>query len=254
MRFCFHIGVFGAGLAFTGLAAGKAETSYHAPREAAVSSRVVPVVRSDPRSGHLVQTIVVAPRVVASHEVKPQQFGKDLDGSLLASISASDSQVKSLIEKAALEHDVSPALVDSLIQVESGYNAYAVSPKGAQGLMQLMPATARRFGVRNTFNVKDNIEGGVKYLKWLKETFKDDRLAIAAYNAGEKAVAKYNNVPPYPETINYVAQVGKRYGKAKRAAEAKRKMETAKVQPPKPEYAPVRQYVDNEGRLHLTTQ
>ena len=126
--------------------------------------------------------------------------------------------VRGLVAEAAKNFDVNPLLVDSVIQVESNYNPFAVSPKGAQGLMQLMPATAQRFGVTDSFDPKQNIEAGVRYLKFLQDTFQDDRLAIAAYNAGEKAVAKYKDVPPYPETVSYVAKVGKKYGQAKRAA------------------------------------
>ena len=129
-----------------------------------------------------------------------------------------DADVHGLVAEAAKNFDVNPLLVDSVIQVESNYNPFAVSPKGAQGLMQLMPGTAQRFGVTDSFDPKQNIEAGVRYLKFLQDTFQDDRLAIAAYNAGEKAVAKYKDVPPYPETVSYVAKVGKKYGQAKRAA------------------------------------
>ena len=121
--------------------------------------------------------------------------------------------------------------------------------------MQLMPATARRFGVRNTFDPKDNIEGGVRYLKFLKQTFKDERLAIAAYNAGEGAVQKYGNVPPYQETMSYVAKVGRKYGQARRA-ELQKQMakQAADSQPKPPEHRPLAQFIDSEGRIHLTTQ
>jgi len=197
-------------------------------------SKVVPVTRVDPRTGQAIQTIAVVPRAVRRATSVP------------------DRNVKELVEATAKEYAVSPELVDSVIQVESNYNPHAVSPKGASGLMQLMPATARRFGVNDAFDPKENIKGGVKYLKFLQETFKDDRLAIAAYNAGEGAVSKYNDVPPYTETKNYVSEVGKRYGKAKRAADDKNK--AAVAAPLKPEFAPVRQYTDSEGRLHLTTQ
>jgi soluble lytic murein transglycosylase-like protein len=121
-----------------------------------------------------------------------------------------------------------------------------------------MPATAKRFGVKNTFDPRENIEGGVRYLKFLQDTFQDDRLAIAAYNAGEGAVAKYRNVPPYPETVNYVAQVGKKYGQSKRAAE-KGKIEAKAVEQPAPKPAEderkhVTGYLDAEGRLHIATR
>ena len=161
-----------------------------------------------------------------------------------------------MVEQAAKNLDVSPLLVDSVIQVESNYNPYAISPKGAQGLMQLMPATARRFGVTNSFDARQNIEGGVRYLKFLQDTFKDDRLAIAAYNAGEKAVTKYGDVPPYAETQSYVAKVGGKYSKAKRAAE-KNSAAVKSAEEPKlagEETRHVVQYVDSEGRLHLATR
>jgi len=160
------------------------------------------------------------------------------------------------VEEAAKNLDVSPLLVDSVIQVESNYNPYAVSPKGAQGLMQLMPATARRFGVTNSFDARQNIEGGVRYLKFLQDTFKDDRLAIAAYNAGEKAVTKYGDVPPYAETMSYVAKVGSRYSQAKQAAanSSGPAKPASAPQPVEEEIRHVVQFVDSEGRLHLATR
>jgi soluble lytic murein transglycosylase-like protein len=164
-----------------------------------------------------------------------------------------------LIDEAAKAFDVNPLLVDSVIQVESNYNPFAVSPKGAQGLMQLMPGTAQRFGVTDSFDPKQNIEAGVRYLKFLQDTFQDDRLAIAAYNAGEKAVAKYKDVPPYPETINYVAKVGKKYGQAKSAAgkDIQAKSEAKNVEEPKAaeeEPKHILAYVDPEGKLHIATR
>jgi transglycosylase-like protein with SLT domain len=200
----------------------------------------ISVVRTDSRTGRLVRRVVVTP--------KP---GDDANAKLTL-----DPNVLAAIEETAKNFDVNPQLVQSVIQVESNYNPFAISNKGAQGLMQLMPATARRFGVTNTFDPRQNIEGGVRYLKFLQDTFQDDRLAIAAYNAGEKAVAKYGNVPPYPETINYVAKVGKKYGQAKQAS-AKTKIEAKVVEQPKPEEQEPRHiaaYVDAEGRLHIATR
>lgn len=254
MRFCFQAGAVMLAIAVFGCASSYGENSYSGRRTVVIPAKAVPVARVDPRSGQAVRTIVVAPKVILDREVKAQVPGDEAGNQ---SVPAADSKVKSLVEEAALKFDVNPALIDSVIQVESNYNPSAVSPKGAQGLMQLMPETARRFGVRNTFDARENIHGGVRYLKYLQKTFKDDRLAIAAYNAGEGAVAKYNNVPPYPETMSYVAAVGKRYGKARKAAEAKSKAAVAKQPKPEapaePKYAPVRQYVDSEGRIHLTT-
>ena len=112
------------------------------------------------------------------------------------------------VDRIARQNQLSPQLVHSVIQVESNYDPNAVSPKGAQGLMQLIPATARRFGVSDAFDPADNIQGGARYLKYLLELYKgDEALALAAYNAGEGAVSRYGGVPPFPETQNYVAKV-----------------------------------------------
>lgn len=113
------------------------------------------------------------------------------------------------IETAAKKHNIDPDLLDAVIRVESAYNPDAVSKKGAVGLMQLMPATADRYGVKNRNNPAENINGGADYLSDLLKLFKSDiKLALAAYNAGEQAVKKYGNqIPPYRETQNYVAKV-----------------------------------------------
>ncbi len=100
------------------------------------------------------------------------------------------------------------ALIKAIIQIESSFNPRAVSPKGAQGLMQLMPATANSYQVSDPFDVKDNLRGGIRYFAHLMNRYNNDvRLALAAYNAGETAVAKYNGIPPYPETQEYVKYV-----------------------------------------------
>jgi soluble lytic murein transglycosylase-like protein len=104
-------------------------------------------------------------------------------------------------------HGVDPMLVKALIQVESNYKPRARSPKGAMGLMQLMPSTAREYKVRNPFDPKTNIEAGIKHLKGLIDRFKGVELALAAYNAGEGAVRKFNGIPPYRETRNYVSKI-----------------------------------------------
>ena len=113
------------------------------------------------------------------------------------------------IAAAAREHGVDEAIVRAIIHAESAYNPMALSRVGAQGLMQLMPATARRFGFSDSFNPQQNIQGGVKYLAWLLKRFNGNlTLAAAGYNAGEGAVDKYNGVPPYSETRRYVDRVG----------------------------------------------
>jgi hypothetical protein len=114
-----------------------------------------------------------------------------------------------IIAAAAQAHGVDPILVKALIQVESGYRPKARSPRGAVGLMQIMPATAREYNVRNPFDPKANIEAGVKHLKSLLDRFGRERteLALAAYNAGPSAVEKFNGVPPYRETRDYVSRI-----------------------------------------------
>jgi len=113
------------------------------------------------------------------------------------------------ISRAAKQYGVDEAVVRAIIHAESAFNPNALSRVGAQGLMQLMPATARRFGVGNPFDAGQNIQGGVQYLAWLLKRFNGDlTLAAAGYNAGEGAVDKYNGVPPYGETQRYVQRVG----------------------------------------------
>jgi soluble lytic murein transglycosylase-like protein len=238
MRFCLQV-VLGTAVVGNLIAAG-VPASGEAPSAASslAAARPVWVVKVDTHTGKLVRTLV-APRRPAG----------------------ADADVRSLAAEAARSFDVNPLLVDSVIQVESNYNPFAVSPKGAQGLMQLMPGTAQRFGVTDSFDPKQNIEAGVRYLKFLQDTFQDDRLAIAAYNAGEKAVAKYKDVPPYPETVSYVAKVGKKYGQAQRSAagaDAKRQAKDAEEpkaaseQSDEPRH--ILAYVDTEGKLHIATR
>jgi soluble lytic murein transglycosylase-like protein len=118
-----------------------------------------------------------------------------------------------LIERTAERHQLDPLLLEALVEVESGRNAEAVSPKGARGLGQLMPATARRFDVSDVHDPEDNLDGAARYLAWLIDRYQGDlTLALAAYNAGEGAVDRHLGVPPYPETRAYVRKVLGRAG------------------------------------------
>jgi soluble lytic murein transglycosylase-like protein len=117
------------------------------------------------------------------------------------------------IREAADRYGLPVKLVSAVIRAESGFNPRAISRKGAQGLMQLMPATASMLGVRNSFDPRQNIEGGVRHLRGLIDRFPDSLpLALAAYNAGERAVLQYGGIPPYPETQEYVTRVLHFYG------------------------------------------
>ena len=130
-------------------------------------------------------------------------------GGLFMPAQADILRYSTLIESASRTHGVDPNLVHAVITAESGYNARALSKAGAQGLMQLMPDTARRYGVQNSWDPAQNINGGVAYLKDLLQMFEGNlELAVAAYNAGENAVIRYGRkIPPYAETVHYVPKV-----------------------------------------------
>ena len=123
-------------------------------------------------------------------------------------------RLKELIQKVSEQQGVDPELVQAVAKAESNYNPYAVSSRGALGVMQLLPETAKRFGVVNVFDPEQNIQGGVKFLKFLLGMFPDNLPhVLAAYNAGENAVVKYKGVPPYAETQDYVKRITKLYKK-----------------------------------------
>ncbi|MCE9638921.1 MAG: transglycosylase SLT domain-containing protein [Betaproteobacteria bacterium] len=125
-----------------------------------------------------------------------------------AAVPAVRKDIELMVQQWAPQYALDPNLVMALIAVESQFDAKAVSPKNAQGLMQLIPATAERFGVANAFNPLQNLKGGLAYLRWLMAYFKGEvALVLAAYNAGELAVERYRGIPPYAETRNYVKQI-----------------------------------------------
>src|SRR5215510_9059054 len=130
-------------------------------------------------------------------------------------ISSGNSQIDGLVAEAAARYRIDPCLIVSVMGVESRYNRLAVSPKGASGLMQLMPETAARFGVRNIFDPRENIMAGADYLRWLLDRFGGNvRLALAGYNAGEGSVESHGlQIPPFIETRNYVQEIYARYSR-----------------------------------------
>ena len=138
-----------------------------------------------------------------------QPGGADAPGSgLPAPAPVPPAQIDAMVSQNAATWQVDPALIKAVIANESGFNANATSKVGAQGLMQLMPATAASLGVRDAYDPSQNVAGGARYLRGLLDRFGGDkRLAIAAYNAGPGAVEKYGDVPPYAETRNYVQNV-----------------------------------------------
>lgn len=132
--------------------------------------------------------------------------------SLSNTVSKTKDAIMGYIKEASEKHGVEEKLIKALIKQESGFNPNAVSSAGALGLMQLMPSTAKYLGVQDALNPKENIEGGVKYLKQMLDKYNGNKiLALAAYNAGPGAVDKYDGVPPYKETQNYVRAVLKNY-------------------------------------------
>ena len=134
------------------------------------------------------------------------------EASVLPSYSRNKNAFDPIIKQAASQHGISEGLIKAVMHTESGFNVNARSPVGAQGLMQLMPATARRFNVSNAFDPQQNIMAGAKYLSWLMKRFNGNTsLVLAGYNAGEGNVAKYGGIPPFKETQDYVRRVSSRY-------------------------------------------
>lgn len=160
-------------------------------------------------------------------------------GVLSSTVKLTAANMPELIDAFAAEYELDPALIRAVIQVESNFNRKAVSPKGAQGLMQLMPATIWRLSVGDAYDPHENIGAGVRYLRQLLNQFQGDlTLTLAAYNAGENAVLRYKGVPPYQETRNYVAKVMSLYRRGQRERPAngmtKAVAQVAAAQPPPP--------------------
>ena len=223
-----------------------------------LATRKTLVVRTDARTGRLVRSVLVSPRLVLVKASLAQTTAQTTD----VPQSVASGSLSDMIDAIAERNQVEAPLVHSVIKAESNYNPAAISPKGAQGLMQLIPSTAHRFGVSNSFDVQQNVEGGVKYLKFLIDLYNNDYpKVIAAYNAGEGAVAKYRGIPPYSETINYVYRVGRNLKAARQFAELKAAERKATPQPVqtaavKSENEPhsIQAVTGDDGRIYYKTQ
>ena len=133
-------------------------------------------------------------------------------------LKAQSTNIDEIIETFSNKYDIDSDFIKAIIKQESGFNANATSKKGAMGLMQLMPNTAKSLGINDAYNPVENIEGGVKYLRGLLDKYNNNQeLALAAYNAGSGAVQKYGGIPPYKETQNYVKSIMSAYSKVKEA-------------------------------------
>jgi soluble lytic murein transglycosylase-like protein len=195
----------------------------HADRRARASAGLVLAVASltasaIPNRAYLDTRVLtmdrVEPPIIAAVSPEEQSTADRLLPSL-------NSEFDVHIDDAAARHGVSRELVRAIIQVESGFDRLAVSGAGARGLMQLMPATARRFGVMNRFDARQNIFGGTRYLRTLLDHYRGDiSLTAAAYNAGMGCVARYGGIPPYKQTQDYVRKVTALLGAAQREADA----------------------------------
>ena len=224
-----------------------------APGSRAPQADLVPhaetVVRADSKTGRLVRTTVPVVSIPVSSEATA--------GEVSTEAPVEHVSMAALVNRIALEQGVEDALVHSVIRAESNYNARAVSPKGALGIMQLIPSTARRFGVVNVFDPKENIEGGVRYLRFLLDYYQNDYVrAIAAYNAGEGAVDKYHGIPPYPETQHYVVRVAKNLKTARqvRARQAASEPATVEVAAAMTEtHNPIRTSIGEDGLVYYRT-
>jgi soluble lytic murein transglycosylase-like protein len=210
-----------------------ASSFYSTPAQNTTARRATVVVKADSKTGRLIRSVVLEPKAQAD---------------------STDRNLARLIDNISAEQGVESHLVHSVIRAESNYDPTALSPKGAQGMMQLIPATARRFGVSNAFDPDENIRGGVRYLRFLLDYYQGDYVkTIAAYNAGEGAVDKYHGIPPYLETQKYVYRVARNL-KAARESEAETgpaesasnsgKMETTR---------PIETSTDADGRVYYRT-
>jgi hypothetical protein len=206
------------------------------------------------------RNLIYSPSTTQLTQPTSLNFSNGLEG-----FTTGDQDVDGLIVEAGKRNSVDPLLLYSIMHQESTFKRTAISPKGARGLMQLMPGTAARFGVKNIFDPKQNIEGGARYMRFLLDTFDGDvPLALAGYNAGEGAVMKYGySIPPYSETIEYVRRISKRYSLIRDplAAQSANTMSPDQIAARQKQSAPLSIYEPSvfavrlpDGRLQLLSQ
>jgi hypothetical protein len=259
MRLCFNLACA------AGLASAAVWAAEPLDTETPVSQRITTVIHTDLRTGKLVRSVTVTSKPVAEQRVGEALVAPRVVSPVVVAPPAkapAATGIDEAIEQIAAQVSLPPRLIHSVIKVESNYNPFAISPKGAQGLMQLIPSTARRFSVSNVFNPAENIEGGSKYLKYLLDLFGGNyALALAAYNAGEAAVARYGGVPPFPETQNYLILVARQLQEAKTAEAAKQKTIAAGQARPEAETKPaagpnhIQEVVEADGSVrYVSTQ
>lgn len=192
--------------------------------------------------------------------IREEKAASPSRGDALPSEARSSGNIQSIVENKASRYRLDPQLLMEVIRAESDFNTYAVSPKGARGLMQLMPGTASRLGVRDSFDPEQNIDGGTRYLRYLLDYFNGSvPLALAAYNAGENAVTRWQNIPPYKETQHYVKKIMKNYGKTNVGGNSEVvRTASTRTNPSKrsrkDEAAPIRQVVAEDGSIIFTNQ
>lgn len=237
-------------------AAGPVDTETAAPR------RITTVIHPDLRTGRLVRSVMVTSKPVVEQRVTEAPVAPRVVSPVVVATETKAppaTGIDEAIEQIAAQVSLPSQVIHSVIKVESNYDPFAISPKGAQGLMQLIPSTARRFGVSNVFNPAENIQGGSKYLKYLLNLFEGNyALALAAYNAGEAAVARYGSVPPFPETRNYLILVARQLQEAKKAEAAKQKAVAAGQTRPDAETKPagpnhIQEVVEADGSVRYVS-
>jgi len=261
-KLAYMAAVANVGFWVSGLwAADAANTADAVP--AARPVKITSVVQADARTGKLVRNVVVAPRTVtrqavaarpvAAAEVTPRVV-PPADAVPAAAAPGTAGNWNEKVAQIAAQHDLPAELLHSVIKVESNYNPRAVSPKGALGMMQLIPATAVRFGVSDVFDPVDNIQGGARYLRYLLDLYHGDYpLALAAYNAGEQAVAKYGAVPPFAETQTYLRLVAREIQQTMHSTAAQPKQtKPAETKPEGP--ARIEEIVEPDGTVHYVSR